>query len=76
MLECESPKSVVPMKAHDASLDTIQCPECGHAIPVSEALSHQIAERARAQSEAEIASLRTALKEQDKKTAEACGGTS
>jgi hypothetical protein len=57
------------MKAHDASLDTIECPECGHAIPVSEALSHQITERARAQSEAEIASLQTALKEQDKKTA-------
>jgi hypothetical protein len=57
------------MKAHDASLDTIQCPECGHAIPVSEALSHQIAERARAQSEAEIASLRTSLKEQDERTA-------
>ena len=47
----------------------LQCPECGHAIPVSEALSHQIAEQARAQSEAEIASLRSALKEQDERTA-------
>jgi hypothetical protein len=55
------------MKAHDASLDTIQCPECGHAIPVSETLSHQIAERARAQSDAEIARLQSSLarKEQE-----------
>ena len=44
-----------------APLDTIRCPNCRHAIPISEMLSHQIAERARAQSKAEIEELRTAL---------------
>src|SRR5262245_5030622 len=56
------------MKAHgNTTLDTIECPNCGHAIPVSEVLSHQIAERARAESKAEIAKLKSSLagKEQD-----------
>jgi hypothetical protein len=29
-----------PMKAHGNPIDTIECPNCGHAIPMSEALSH------------------------------------
>ena len=44
-----------------ASLDTIRCPNCRHAIPISEMLSHQIAERARAQSKVEIEELRAVL---------------
>jgi hypothetical protein len=43
------------------ALDIIDCPKCGHAIPVNEVLSHQIAERARAESNAEIAELQSAL---------------
>src|SRR6188472_522130 len=52
-----------------APLDTIDCPKCGHAIPVTEVLSHQIAERARAESTAEIAELQSLLarKEQEAK---------
>jgi hypothetical protein len=52
-----------------APLDTIDCPNCGHAIPVTEVLSHQIAERARAESTAEIAELQSLLarKEQEAK---------
>ena len=42
------------MKPHGNPLDTIECPNCGRAIPMSEALSHQIAERARAELRAEI----------------------
>jgi hypothetical protein len=55
------------MTSTNASLDTIDCPNCGHAIPVSEVLSHQIAERARAESSAEIAKLKNSLtrKEQE-----------
>jgi len=50
-------------------LDTLDCPKCGHVIPVTEVLSHQIAERARAESTAEIAELQTQLarKEQEAK---------
>jgi hypothetical protein len=44
-----------------ASLDTIRCPNCRHAIPISEMLAHQIAERARAQSKVEIEELRAVL---------------
>src|SRR6187401_3177210 len=44
-----------------APLDTIDCPKCGHAIPVTEVLSHQIAERARAESNEEIAELQSLL---------------
>jgi hypothetical protein len=55
------------MKFEATSLDSIECPNCGHVIPVSEVLSHQIAERARAESSAEIAKLNSSLarKEQD-----------
>ena len=55
------------MKSEAATLDSIECPNCGHDIPVSEVLSHQIAERARAESSAEIARLKGSLarKEQD-----------
>ena len=55
------------MKSDTATLDSIECPNCGHAIPVSEVLSHQIAERARAELSAEIAKLKSSLarKEQD-----------
>src|ERR1700737_5569642 len=49
------------MKAPRSPLDTIDCPNCGHAIPMSEALSHQVAERARAESRAEIEKLQTSL---------------
>ncbi len=56
-----------PMKSESHTLDSIECPNCGHSIPVSEVLSHQIAERARAESSAEIAKLNSSLarKEQD-----------
>src|SRR3984893_7323482 len=49
------------METGIASLNTIRCLNCGHAIPLSGMLSHKIAERARAQSKAEIEELRTAL---------------
>ena len=60
------------MKSDATTLDSIQCPNCGHAIPVSEVLSHQIAERARAELGAEIAKLKSSLarKEQDIKERE------
>jgi hypothetical protein len=50
-----------------APLDTISCPKCGHGIPVNEVLSHQIAERARAESNAKIVELQSLLacKEQE-----------
>ena len=54
------------MKAHGNPLDTIECPNCGHAIPVSEALSHQIAERARAELRAEIDKLQSSLTRKEK----------
>jgi len=55
------------MKSETPTLDSIECPNCGHAIPVSEVLSHQIAERARAESNAEVAKLKNSLarKEQE-----------
>lgn len=55
------------MKSQSAPLDSIECPNCGSAIPVNEVLSHQIAERARAESKAEIAKLQSSLarKEQE-----------
>src|SRR3954468_15530398 len=37
------------MPVADLKLDTITCPKCGELIPVSEALSHQVVEKARAQ---------------------------
>ena len=49
------------MKARGSPLDTIECPNCRHAIPMSEALSHQVAERARAESRAEIDRLQSSL---------------
>jgi hypothetical protein len=48
-----------------APLDSIDCPKCGHAIPVNEVLSHQIAERARAESNAQIAELQSLLADKD-----------
>jgi hypothetical protein len=48
-----------------APLDSIDCPKCGHAIPVNEVLSHQIAERARAESNAQIAELQRLLADKD-----------
>jgi hypothetical protein len=68
VLQCESPTfRGDPMKCDATTLDSIECPNCGHAVPVSEVLSHQIAERARAESSAEIAKLKNSLarKEQD-----------
>jgi len=55
------------MKSDPTTLDSIECPNCRHAIPVTEVLSHQIAERARAESTAEIAKLKNSLarKEQE-----------
>ena len=41
------------MPVADLKLDTITCPKCGELIPVSEALSHQVVEKARAQIRAE-----------------------
>jgi hypothetical protein len=53
-----------------APLDNIRCPHCRHVIPISEMLSHQIAERARAQSKAEIEELRTALAQEQREVKE------
>ena len=58
------------MKPHGNPLDTIECPNCGHAIPMSEALSHQIAERARAESRAEIDKLQSSLTRKEKELQE------
>lgn len=41
------------MATADLKLDTITCPKCGEVIPVSEAISHQVVEKARAQIRAE-----------------------
>jgi hypothetical protein len=67
VLECESLFSGDCMKSDATALDSIECPNCGHAIPVSEVLSHQIAERARAESKIEIGKLQAtlALKEKE-----------
>lgn len=48
------------------SLDSIKCPKCGELIPVSEALSHQIAERTRAQLKAEAVVQEAALAERER----------
>src|SRR5689334_14218916 len=53
------------MRRASSPLDAIDCPKCGHAIPVNEVLSHQIAERARAESNAEIAELQRLLTDKD-----------
>ena len=53
-----------------APLDNIRCPHCRHVIPISEMLSHQIAERARMQSASEIQELRTALAQQQREIKE------
>src|SRR5947209_3723549 len=58
------------MKAHGSPLDTIECPNCGHAIPMSEALSHQIAEKARAESRAEIDKLQSSLTRKERELQE------
>src|SRR3984893_608898 len=58
------------MKAHVSPLDTIDCPNCGHAIPMSEALSHQVAERARAESRAEIDRLQSSLTRKERELQE------
>ncbi len=41
------------MKEDHATLDNIKCPNCGELIPVSETISHQIAEKTRAELKAE-----------------------
>src|SRR6516225_3639978 len=41
------------MNDEHAALDEIKCPNCGTLIPVSEAISHQIAEKTRAEFRAE-----------------------
>jgi hypothetical protein len=41
------------MQDEHSPLDEIKCPNCGTVIPVSEAISHQIAERTRAELRAE-----------------------
>ena len=41
------------MKDDHTALDEIKCPNCGELIPVSEAISHQIAEKTRAELKAE-----------------------
>src|SRR5271166_6388206 len=71
VLDCES--LIIfgdSMKAHGVPLDMIECPNCGHAIPVSEALSHQIAERARAETKAEIDKLQSSLTSKEKELQE------
>ena len=71
VLDCES--LIIfgdSMKAHGVPLDMIECPNCGHAIPVSEALSHQIAERARAETKAEIDKLQSTLTSKEKELQE------
>jgi hypothetical protein len=37
----------------EAGFGTIKCPGCGEAIPISEAIHHQIAERTRQEFKAE-----------------------
>jgi hypothetical protein len=54
----------------NTSLDAIKCPECGHAIPVSEVLAHQIAERARAESKSEIDRLQKSLARKEREVQE------
>ena len=58
------------MKPHGNPLDTIECPNCGRAIPMSEALSHQIAERVRAELRAEIDKLQSSLTRKEKELQE------
>jgi hypothetical protein len=58
------------MRPHGDPIDTIKCPNCGHVIPMSEALSHQIAERARAESRAEIDKLQSSLSRKEKELQE------
>jgi hypothetical protein len=48
----------------------IKCPECGTSIPVSEAISHQIGERVRAESKAEIRRQQEGFAAREKKLAE------
>ena len=41
------------MANKETGFDTIKCPGCGEAIPISEAIHHQIAERTRQEFKAE-----------------------
>jgi hypothetical protein len=45
--------------------DELKCPKCGTLIPISEALTHQIAERTRSEMSAEIGKMQTLLREKD-----------
>jgi hypothetical protein len=54
------------MAASDLTLDTISCPKCGEVIPVSEALSHQVVEKARAEIRAEAVEQRKAFAKRDR----------
>jgi hypothetical protein len=53
-----------------APLDEIRCPNCGTLIPISEAISHQIAERTRAELRAESLQQQQAITAREKKLKE------
>jgi hypothetical protein len=61
------------MDSNRSALDELKCPNCGELIPVSETISHQIAERTRAEFKAEALGQQKALatKEQELKVKEA-----
>jgi hypothetical protein len=63
-------KSGVEMKQDDIALDKIKCPNCGAMIPVSETISHQIAERTREQLRKETFAQQEAITEKENELAE------
>jgi hypothetical protein len=58
------------MKNDDMSLDQLKCPNCGEMIPVSETISHQIAERTREQLKQETLAQQKAITAKEKELAE------
>jgi hypothetical protein len=58
------------MKTNDTALDQIKCPNCGELFPVSEALSHQIAERTRVELQSETAGQQKIFAAKEKELAE------
>src|SRR5262245_37318299 len=57
------------MEDHHTVLDRIKCPKCGELIPISEAITQQIAARMRAEFKAETELQQKTFEEQAKKKA-------
>ena len=58
------------MASEETGFGTIKCPSCGEAIPISEAIHHQIAERTRQEFKAEALEGKRALAAKERELSE------